>query len=124
MPERPAQAFSNTSAALLPSGDTTPIPVTATRLMASCREPRSHTSSKAPESRLRARLDPCEQASRLPRYFTVHSSRAHLHPHRMYLRGIGTATPPSRYTKAECLCLLYTSPSPRDGLLTRMPSSA
>ena len=27
------------------------------------------------------------------------------------------------YTKAE-YCLLYTSPSPRDGLLSRMPSSA
>ena len=25
---------------------------------------------------------------------------------------------------AICLCLLYTSPSPRDGLLSRMPSSA
>ena len=24
----------------------------------------------------------------------------------------------------DCLCLLYTSPSPRDGLLSRMPSSA
>ena len=24
----------------------------------------------------------------------------------------------------ECVCLLYTSPSPRDGLLSRMPSSA
>ena len=24
----------------------------------------------------------------------------------------------------HCLCLLYTSPSPRDGLLSRMPSSA
>src|SRR5664279_2636707 len=24
----------------------------------------------------------------------------------------------------ECICLLYTSPSPRDGLLSRMPSSA
>ena len=23
-----------------------------------------------------------------------------------------------------CICLLYTSPSPRDGLLSRMPSSA
>ena len=23
-----------------------------------------------------------------------------------------------------CTCLLYTSPSPRDGLLSRMPSSA
>ena len=25
---------------------------------------------------------------------------------------------------AYCICLLYTSPSPRDGLLSRMPSSA
>ena len=25
---------------------------------------------------------------------------------------------------APCVCLLYTSPSPRDGLLSRMPSSA
>ena len=25
---------------------------------------------------------------------------------------------------ATCACLLYTSPSPRDGLLSRMPSSA
>ena len=24
----------------------------------------------------------------------------------------------------HCICLLYTSPSPRDGLLSRMPSSA
>ena len=24
----------------------------------------------------------------------------------------------------DCICLLYTSPSPRDGLLARMPSSA
>ena len=24
----------------------------------------------------------------------------------------------------NCFCLLYTSPSPRDGLLSRMPSSA
>ena len=27
-------------------------------------------------------------------------------------------------TKWGCICLLYTSPSPRDGLLSRMPSSA
>ena len=26
--------------------------------------------------------------------------------------------------KGYCPCLLYTSPSPRDGLLSRMPSSA
>ena len=30
----------------------------------------------------------------------------------------------SRRTIERYLCLLYTSPSPRDGLLSRMPSSA
>ena len=31
----------------------------------------------------------------------------------------------SNYTQCDSLfCLLYTSPSPRDGLLSRMPSSA
>ena len=28
------------------------------------------------------------------------------------------------YVFLFCFCLLYTSPSPRDGLLSRMPSSA
>ena len=28
------------------------------------------------------------------------------------------------YVRHEIVCLLYTSPSPRDGLLSRMPSSA
>ena len=28
------------------------------------------------------------------------------------------------YSSLQQLCLLYTSPSPRDGLLSRMPSSA
>ena len=31
---------------------------------------------------------------------------------------------PRKITIHLCLCLLYTSPSPRDGLLSRMPSSA
>ena len=30
----------------------------------------------------------------------------------------------ARPEAASCICLLYTSPSPRDGLLSRMPSSA
>ena len=30
----------------------------------------------------------------------------------------------SRPSGTCCFCLLYTSPSPRDGLLSRMPSSA
>ena len=29
-----------------------------------------------------------------------------------------------RVHNTSCICLLYTSPSPRDGLLSRMPSSA
>ena len=29
-----------------------------------------------------------------------------------------------QYEKTPFICLLYTSPSPRDGLLSRMPSSA
>ena len=33
--------------------------------------------------------------------------------------------PDNRKVNASCVgCLLYTSPSPRDGLLSRMPSSA
>ena len=31
---------------------------------------------------------------------------------------------PSLQMVQRCACLLYTSPSPRDGLLSRMPSSA
>ena len=30
----------------------------------------------------------------------------------------------NKYTQQIIACLLYTSPSPRDGLLSRMPSSA
>ena len=30
----------------------------------------------------------------------------------------------AQYTRIQDICLLYTSPSPRDGLLSRMPSSA
>eukprot|EP01016_Furgasonia_blochmanni_P019215 TRINITY_DN21592_c0_g1_i1.p1 TRINITY_DN21592_c0_g1~~TRINITY_DN21592_c0_g1_i1.p1 ORF type:complete len:123 (-),score=23.06 TRINITY_DN21592_c0_g1_i1:10-378(-) len=30
----------------------------------------------------------------------------------------------NKYQVYPCTCLLYTSPSPRDGLLSRMPSSA
>ena len=30
----------------------------------------------------------------------------------------------SRIVTSKMVCLLYTSPSPRDGLLSRMPSSA
>ena len=49
-------------------------------------------------------------------------------------RGKRTPTPVRKYDRIEAnqnnpfahvsLCLLYTSPSPRDGLLSRMPSSA
>ena len=43
------------------------------------------------------------------------------------LRATMLALPPSMRRLGaipKCLCLLYTSPSPRDGLLSRMPSSA
>ena len=41
------------------------------------------------------------------------------------LRGAIQAIPPGEIEAARALgCLLYTSPSPRDGLLSRMPSSA
>ena len=40
-------------------------------------------------------------------------------------RSDAVATPDGRYmTVPSYYCLLYTSPSPRDGLLSRMPSSA
>ena len=35
-----------------------------------------------------------------------------------------TITPENAWEIMRCGCLLYTSPSPRDGLLSRMPSSA
>ena len=41
--------------------------------------------------------------------------------------GIGKRFKDNGYRKPKALinfCLLYTSPSPRDGLLSRMPSSA
>ena len=38
---------------------------------------------------------------------------------------LGEQTPPhKRMASNQKCCLLYTSPSPRDGLLARMPSSA
>ena len=37
---------------------------------------------------------------------------------------VTVALTPYDLTKGRITCLLYTSPSPRDGLLSRMPSSA
>ena len=39
-------------------------------------------------------------------------------------RGPTTAEITDGQRQKTCSCLLYTSPSPRDGLLSRMPSSA
>ena len=38
--------------------------------------------------------------------------------------GDATIKRPKLNTEVSDICLLYTSPSPRDGLLSRMPSSA
>src|SRR5664279_4638863 len=57
----------------------------------------------------------CEKAvlgvnkQRLHRQPTSHSVRTDVYRERLVVR-------------TECICLLYTSPSPRDGLLSRMPS--
>ena len=41
------------------------------------------------------------------------------------LAGMGDRVSGDRAVPSQCaVCLLYTSPSPRDGLLSRMPSSA
>ena len=37
---------------------------------------------------------------------------------------LAIATQNHEFVNALYICLLYTSPSPRDGLLSRMPSSA
>ena len=37
---------------------------------------------------------------------------------------VGTCTPDKVIPASACICLLYTSPSPRDATLSRMPSSA
>ena len=42
----------------------------------------------------------------------------------MLLDGETYQLEPDPVTEAGGSCLLYTSPSPRDGLLSRMPSSA
>ena len=50
----------------------------------------------------------------------LHRSRAHTRDVLLYVR-VGLGHRDEQLTKS---CLLYTSPSPRDGLLSRMPSSA
>ena len=48
-----------------------------------------------------------------------------MRPLGLVLRGMGiTVTGSDMNASVSTDCLLYTSPSPRDGLLSRMPSSA
>ena len=53
---------------------------------------------------------------------------ARLRNDRMAILGVAGAGRPSKRQRRQIIrfqnCLLYTSPSPRDGLLSRMPSSA
>ena len=49
---------------------------------------------------------------------------AKLTEHLASLHVSGSQRPPDPPPTAAVTCLLYTSPSPRDGLLSRMPSSA
>ena len=51
--------------------------------------------------------------------FTVDGLRAHLAPELVLLEELKVP-----FVIPDADCLLYTSPSPRDGLLSRMPSSA
>ena len=44
--------------------------------------------------------------------------------HLLELAWLGQQLVPVRVDALSLVCLLYTSPSPRDGLLSRMPSSA
>ena len=53
--------------------------------------------------------------------FVKHSLSIALLASASLLIGCATPAPPAPPAAA---CLLYTSPSPRDGLLSRMPSSA
>ena len=47
-----------------------------------------------------------------------------LYPHMTVRDNMGFSLSLAKAPKAVIDCLLYTSPSPRDGLLSRMPSSA
>ena len=55
---------------------------------------------------------------------TEEEARAFLH--RRQFKAINVTIPYKKLVMEYCsyICLLYTSPSPRDGLLSRMPSSA
>ena len=59
--------------------------------------------------------------------FVLHTLR-HLRSHAEHVfvvsNGELDGTASSRLSELADTCLLYTSPSPRDGLLSRMPSSA
>ena len=47
-----------------------------------------------------------------------------IHLWKVTLNTIALVNGQAEYSTATNTCLLYTSPSPRDGLLSRMPSSA
>ena len=67
---------------------------------------------EARDSKIAALLEMAEE--------TIREERSGIDEH-----GRRYKAPPRSYTRAESTyCLLYTSPSPRDATLSRMPSSA
>ena len=57
-------------------------------------------------------------------YWRQLSSRAWLEAEREIMQNQNLIFKPDSVLQYTCFCLLYTSPSPRDGATSRMPSSA
>ena len=71
-----------------------------------------------------ARLDDSVVAGRIFRDMRADDDDNPPHAHPAPLRAHTPVHPATQNAGGVSTCLLYTSPSPRDGLLSRMPSSA
>ena len=70
------------------------------------------------------RIDPASQMDSLPQMENDSSWILHADTFYPGYYALESLSLPHWYIKSHDDCLLYTSPSPRDGLLSRMPSSA